>query len=348
MGNVKKYFGGSIVFTVISMLLGAIYGYSTNGIAGMIQCVFIMAILSVLEVSLSFDNAVVNAKVLSTMSDVWTRRFLTWGMVVAVFGMRVLFPLLIVSVFAHINMIEALTMALKTPEKYAVTLTQSHILIAGFGGSFLLLVGLSFFFDAEKETHWIRGLENILSNAGSIKSIEIVSTILIVFAVTFGLVPAEQQFPFVIASLIGIVMHEVVMGISGALESFEAKKVSKDIVQGGIMSFIYLEILDSSFSLDGVIGSFVLTNQFVIIALGLGVGAMFVRSLTIMLVDKGTMAEYIYLEHGAFWSIIVLSGIMFASISFEIPEVVTGILSVAFIGSAFVSSLHHNKNNAIN
>jgi hypothetical protein len=319
-GTIKKYFGGSLVFTIASMIVGGIYGYSIGGISSSLTTIFLIMVLGVLETSLSFDNAVVNAKILVTMSDVWKHRFLTWGMIIAVFGMRIVFPLLIVSLFSHIN-----------------------IMVAGFGGAFLLLVGVSYFFDAEKENHWIKGIEPLLSNAGNIKSIEIITTLITLIAVNFTIVPAHERLSFIISALAGIILHEVIVGISDALESHEAKQVTNVAIKGGVMSFIYLEIMDSSFSFDGVIGALAITNNFIIIALGLGIGAMFVRSLTILLVDKGTMSEYIYLEHGAFWSIIVLSGIMFASISYEVPEIVTGLLSVGFIGSAIVSSINHNK-----
>ena len=342
-GTIKKYFGGSLVFTIASMIVGGIYGYSIGGISSSLTTIFLIMVLGVLETSLSFDNAVVNAKILVTMSDVWKHRFLTWGMIIAVFGMRIVFPLLIVSLFSHINIIDALKLGLFDQEKYAETLKQSHIMVAGFGGAFLLLVGVSYFFDAEKENHWIKGIEPLLSNAGNIKSIEIITTLITLIAVNFTIVPAHERLSFIISALAGIILHEVIVGISDALESHEAKQVTNVAIKGGVMSFIYLEIMDSSFSFDGVIGALAITNNFIIIALGLGIGAMFVRSLTILLVDKGTMSEYIYLEHGAFWSIIVLSGIMFASISYEVPEIVTGLLSVGFIGSAIVSSINHNK-----
>ena len=94
--------------------------------------------------------------------------------------------------------------------------------------------------------------------------------------------------------------------------------------QNGIS--IYLEVLDASFSFDGVIGAFALTHNLFIIAIGLGIGAMYVRSMTIMLVERGTLAEYRFLEHGAFYAIIALSVIMFVQPLMHIPEVITGLV----------------------
>jgi len=115
------------------------------------------------------------------------------------------------------------------------------------------------------------------------------------------------------------------------------------VKRGGIGGFLYLEVLDASFSFDGVIGAFALSNNMVIIALGLSIGAMFVRSLTLLLVRNGTLAEYRYLEHGAFWAIIALAAIMLISAHVEIPETVTGLIGAALIGLSLWWSVRHKR-----
>jgi hypothetical protein len=343
MNTFLQFFKGSALFTIVSVILGFLYGqYLTGTVQGGIATAMILLVLGILETSLSFDNAIVNAKVLNTMDDKWRHRFITWGMLIAVFGMRVLFPILIVAIFAQIGIIEAFGMAIHDPKKYADTLISSHIMIAGFGGTFLLLVALKYFFDSEKDVHWIEPIESWLSNAGNLKSVELILTLAIVYGVTF-LVPAADRFAFMVAAIAGLICHEVVHGIAELLQAKEEHDLAAGLVKGGIMSFLYLEVLDASFSFDGVIGAFVLSNNIFIIALGLGIGAMFVRSLTIMFVEKKTLSEFRYLEHGAFWSILILAGIMFASIKYEIPEWVTGGLSVVFIGFALLSSILHSK-----
>jgi hypothetical protein len=107
--------------------------------------------------------------------------------------------------------------------------------------------------------------------------------------------------------------------------------------------FLYLEVLDASFSFDGVIGAFAITNDIVVIALGLGVGAFYVRSFTIYLVNKGTLSEYVFLEHGAHYAIGALAILLFASMKFEIPELVTGLVGISFIGAALLSSIKLNR-----
>ena len=146
-----SYFHSSLILTA----LGLVGGYMLGGVSGM----FIVAVLSVLEVSLSFDNAVVNATVLKDMDQVWRRRFLTWGMVIAVFGMRIVFPLLIVGIAAHLGPIEAVKLAIFEEHKYAEILTGVHHQIAAFGGAFLLMVFLKFFVDGHKDEHWLKAIE---------------------------------------------------------------------------------------------------------------------------------------------------------------------------------------------
>ena len=107
--------------------------------------------------------------------------------------------------------------------------------------------------------------------------------------------------------------------------------------------FLYLEVLDASFSFDGVVGAFAITSDPIIIAIGLGIGAMFIRSLTVFLVRKGTLSEYVYLEHGAFWAIGALAVLLLITIEYDVPEVVTGLIGVGLILAAFASSVVRNK-----
>jgi hypothetical protein len=105
--------------------------------------------------------------------------------------------------------------------------------------------------------------------------------------------------------------------------------------------FLYLEVLDASFSFDGVVGAFAITQEIFVIAAGLGIGAMYIRSLTVYLVRQGTLQEYVYLEHGAHYAIGALALILAISIETEVPEIITGLVGVGFIGVALLSSLRH-------
>ena len=118
--------------------------------------------------------------------------------------------------------------------------------------------------------------------------------------------------------------------------------------KAGFFLFLYLEVLDASFSFDGVIGAFAITSDPIIIALGLGfIGAMFVRSITIFLVRKGTLSDYVYLEHGAHWAIGALSVILLVSLAVHVNEIFTGLIGVVLIAAAFISSIIRNRRESV-
>lgn len=339
-----RFYKGSILFTLVCLALGAWYGWAMTGnVAATASMLWIILVLSILEVSLSFDNAVVNAAVLKDMDDIWQRRFLTWGMVIAVFGMRIVFPLAIVAIAAGLGPMDALNLSLNNPGEYERIVSGAHVGIAGFGGAFLAMVGLSFFFDGEKDIHWITWIEEKLSLVSNIKAAEIALLLLVLYGVS-QMLPADEALTFMVAGILGLVTFIAVEAIATVLEMREeALKLQGAVVRSGLGGFLYLNILDASFSFDGVIGAFALSNNMVIIALGLSIGAMFVRSMTIHLVKQGTLAEYRYLEHGAFWAIIALGAIMLLSARFHIPETVTGLVGAVLIGLSLWWSIRHNR-----
>jgi uncharacterized protein len=341
-----RFYKGSILFTVICLAIAAWYGWYLSGtVSGTLSLLWIVVVLSILEVSLSFDNAVVNASVLEDMDAVWQRRFLTWGMVIAVFGMRIVFPLAIVAIAAGLGPAEAVRLSLNDPARYEQIVSSAHIGIAGFGGAFLAMVGFSFFFDGEKEIHWIEWIEAKLSVVSNIKAAEIALLLVVLYVISLQLSPADA-LTFMVSGTLGLVTFIAVEAISTVLEMREQALAAQGaVVRSGLGGFLYLNVLDSSFSFDGVIGAFALSNNMVIIALGLSIGAMFVRSMTIHLVQKGTLAQYRYLEHGAFWAIIVLGAIMLLSAKWHIPETITGLLGAVLIVLSLWWSVRHKRNN---
>jgi hypothetical protein len=336
---------------------------------------YTVGILGILETSLSFDNAVVNAKELENMDDVWKHRFLTWGMVIAVFGMRIIFPLLIVAVtvgmapvgnplvwinplmdmlgfqhFASWN--NVLDMALTKPNQYAMYLTDAHVLVAGFGGAFLMMVFLKYFIDEEKDVHWISFIEAPLTRVSNREGSSVALTLLALYA-TSKFLPSGEAIQILSAGALGIVTYTLVEVFKMHMEEKEEKRqsmmsgLSGAAIKGGLASFIYLETLDASFSFDGVIGAFALSDNILIIALGLGVGAMFVRSMTVMMVEKNTLAEFRFLEHGAFYAIGALACVMLLGTINEIPESFTGLVGAGLIITALISSIIWKKNQAV-
>ncbi|MEM8518586.1 MULTISPECIES: DUF475 domain-containing protein [unclassified Janthinobacterium] len=355
-----RHFRISFLVTFILMAVSGWWGYSHGGMSGLLQALWITGVLGIMEVSLSFDNAVVNASVLRHWNAFWQKLFLTVGILVAVFGMRLLFPLVIVSVATGLGLLDVWTMATTTPDVYAKHLTDNHAQVAAFGGAFLLLVFLNFLFDDEKELHWLGWAEEKVNALGTESLAVLITMGAVAACVAMG--PAEEKYSVLASGIVGIAVYIGVNWISGLLEEGEAHAqdgdegagpaksgngdLVKTVARGSIGGFLYLEVLDASFSFDGVIGAFAITNDVVIIMLGLAIGAMFVRSMTVFLVHKGTLDEFVYLEHGAHYAIGILALIMLASIKYHIPEWFTGLSGVAFILVSLWSSLRYRKRHA--
>ena len=312
-----KYF----YFSFVTALIGLILAF----FIGKLEAVYLTFILAILEVSLSFDNAVVNAKILKNMDKIWQKRFLTWGIIIAVFGMRFIFPILIVALAANIGIIETIEIALNEPHKYHEILLHTENLIYAFGGGFLWMVFSDFLFE-EKEVRWIKPLEKTAEKFGKVNNISLIIAMIIGILVVYEI----KSYQVAIAYFLGILSYSLLKGVNEALSS--------EGVKNGLMGLLYLEVLDASFSFDGVIGAFAITSNILIIMLGLGIGAMFVRSLTIWMVEKGVLNEYKYLEHGAHYAIGVLAVIMLLKIFIEVGEVITGTLGLLLLTVAFIHS----------
>ncbi len=360
-----KTFGWSFGVTAVG-LVAALLFWGWEGFA-------IVAILSILEISLSFDNAVVNAGVLKKMNAFWQKIFLTIGILIAVFGMRLVFPVAIVAITAGVGPIEAVELALDEPEQYEQMVTDAHPSIAAFGGMFLLMIFLNFLFE-EREHKWLPWLEKPLAKLGKIDAaaVGVALAALLLSATTVAHKAYQHGGHYVdktdtvlLAGVAGVLTYLVVGGLSGyfedRLEDEEereheaeeaAHRAGREPTVLGIAGkaafflFLYLEVLDASFSFDGVIGAFAITNHIFWMALGLGIGAMYVRSLTVYLVREGTLDDYRYLEHGAHYAIGVLAVILLISIRWHLNEVITGLSGVALIGLSFWSSVRANRADA--
>jgi uncharacterized protein len=345
-----------------------IIGIAAAGLIGGAHIAGIVAILAILEISLSFDNAVVNATVLQRMNPYWQRIFLTVGVLIAVFGMRLVFPLIVVTIAGHISPISALNLALNHPHQYAVKLTAAHPAIGAFGGIFLLMIFLDFLFE-DQEIKWLVPIERQLARIGKLdqSSVIIALLFLIIAATTFA---RQDAIKVLLSGAAGLATYLAVSSLSSLFEADEEKvldkaeaeagdgierddedaadgapqvRVPRNLARLGLFTFLYLEVLDASFSFDGVVGAFAISDMIFVIALGLGIGACYIRALTVYLVRKGTLAEYVYLEHGAHWAIGALAVLLFITIRQNVPDLVTGLIGVGFIGAALVSSIVRNR-----
>ncbi|MGJ8569392.1 MAG: DUF475 domain-containing protein [Hoeflea sp.] len=341
MNQTFTYLRWPFFFTLIGLALSYWLGYQTTGtVAGAMSFLLIGGILAVLEISLSFDNAIVNANILKDMAPKWQQRFLTWGILIAVFGMRIIFPLTVVVIAAKIGPISAVVLAATDPQEYGRIMDDAHVGISAFGGTFLMMVALSYFMDQSKEVDWIGSIERRLRSLASIRGLEI-AAVLFAALILSTVLPDEESATFLFAAVCGLVTFLAVELVAHFLDA--QKEAQTMAAKGGFGAFLYLEVLDASFSFDGVIGAFALTQNLFLIAIGLGIGAIYVRSMTIMLVEQKTLSEFRYLEHGAFYSVLALAVIMYAQSLIHIPEVITGLIGAALIGLSLFSSIKHNK-----
>ncbi|MEY9944699.1 DUF475 domain-containing protein [Kitasatospora sp. GAS1066B] len=361
-----RTFGWSFGITIAGLVAaGLIWGVDGFGV---------VLVLAILEISLSFDNAVVNATVLKRMNPFWQKIFLTVGVLIAVFGMRLLFPLLVVALTAHISPGTVIDLALHSSHTYNGLTYGQHLeaanpAIAAFGGIFLLMIFLDFILE-QKDYHWLRWIERPLERIGRLEALSSVIA-LITLALAARFFAKEHAETVLLAGLLGLATYLGVNGLSGVFESSledededeagEDAEGEEEGVGGAALAprpgrsavlvagkaafflFLYLEVLDASFSFDGVVGAFAISSDIFQITLGLGIGAMYIRSLTVFLVRKGTLDDYVYLEHGAHYAIGALAVILLVSIEKKIPEVVTGLIGVAFIGAALASSMLRNR-----
>jgi hypothetical protein len=352
-----KTFRWSFAVTALGLALGVWYGgWTAFGV---------IAILAVLEISLSFDNAVVNAGILKKMSAFWQRIFLTVGVLIAVFGMRLAFPVVIVAVTAKKNPIDAVNLALTDKNRYEQLVTDAHPAIAAFGGMFLLMIFLDFIFE-DRDIQWLGWLERPLAKLGKVDMLSVCIALIVLLITSFtfathahqhGGAHADKAQTVLVSGIAGLITYMIVGGLSGFFEDrLEAEEEAEQereregersaVVlagQAAFFMFLYLEVLDASFSFDGVIGAFAITNDIVLMALGLGIGAMYVRSLTVYLVRQGTLDDYVYLEHGAHYAIGALAVILMVTIQYQINEVITGLVGVLLIGWSFWSSVRRNN-----
>ncbi len=353
-----RIFGISLLLTLAALALG----YAHGGL----NALFLLVALAILEVSLSFDNAIINAGVLKRMSSFWRQMFLTLGILIAVFGMRLVFPLLIVWATAGIHPIRALDLARNPPPhgalefpdgspSYEKLVLAAHPQIAAFGGIFLLMLFLDFVV-YDRDIKWLRWIEVPFARIGRLAEVSVVVTGAVLVLVGTQLTHSRDECATVLtAGLLGLVTYLLVNGLSQAFRPAEvdgAASSSAPVLatgKAGLTLFLYLEVLDAAFSFDGVTGAFAITSDPIIIALGLGlVGSMFVRSITIYLVQQQTLDRYVYLEHGAHWAIGALAVIMLLSIEerYRIPEAATASVGVVFVGAAFGWSVLRNRRDA--
>jgi len=313
-----------LIFIIAIVLLGL---FSDTPL----QAIIVALILIILEVTLSFDNAVINARVLKKMSHKWQGRFLTWGILSAVFWVRLVLPLLLVYWCTPLSITQVWHYALYQPQLYHAALEQAFPYIAAFGSGFLLMVWLTFMYEVKLHL-WCKWIEGLMLWRYKLTGVVIVGVVSIVVTKLCG----SWQFGliFLLAVLLQLGLHSISHYFSLSLARWG---------QLGLAGFIYLDFLDASFSLDGVLGAFAITSDIPTIMVGLGCGALVMRSFTIYCVKHKVIGRWCYLEHGAHYSVLWLALVLPVKLLVSIPEWLTGLGALFIIALSMLMSLRYRS-----
>ncbi len=287
--------------------------------------------LVVFEAVNSIDNAIINAHVLKTMSKKWRSLFLFWGIISAVFIVRGIFPLLVVWISApEIGFLGALQMFFHSDPYSAELLESRKSLILIAAGVFLLLLYLHWLFLEEKIPFFVP--EKLIKPNFGIWFFACAAIILV------GLLYLSRYSPLLMLSAaVGNATFFILYGFREQAAKHEKKLLSGKTHLSDFSKFIYLEVLDTSFSLDGVIGAFAFTTSLPLILIGNGLGALIVREITIKGIDK--VAQYRFLKNGAMTSIGFLGIFMiFNSLGGRLPEYLPTLITLFLVGLAFWKS----------
>lgn len=289
----------------------------------------IVAGLCVFETISSIDNAIINAEVLHTMKPKYRRWFLIWGILIAVFLVRGLLPWLIVYATAtDLGFFGSLTATFSSDPKVLEAIESSAPILLSGGGTFLVFLFFHWLF-LEPKNYGLRG-ERFFHEQG-VWFYAVVSIILCGI-VWFGLkINPLMAFGAVVGSTAFFITH-------GFKEN--AEKAEKSLMKEGmtdISKILYLEVIDATFSIDGVLGAFAFTLSVPLILLGNGLGAVVVRQLTLGNIDR--IKKYIYLKNGAMYSILFLGIIMLSdSFGVHVPEWLSPVITFGVIGFFFMKS----------
>jgi len=314
---------------------------------GSLALLYTAMVLTVVEISVSFDNAVMNAAKLKEMNHFWKTMFLWVGMFVAVGVMRFYLPLEIVAQLGNMGLVDAYQLAVSNPDQFAAVLLSSHDIVAGAGGAFLMMAALHFFVNHEKDMHWFKPLEvplHWLAKVIQVGKLEQANA-LIVLGIAYAYSTFNGSSNFFYAAVGGVLVFIAVEFAKASLEELDTwmKTTRFKVLAGGLGTFIYLEVLDASFSFDGVVAAFAISNSIWAVTAGLAVGAMAVRCLTIYMDKTGSLETYRFLENGAFLAILALSQAMMIGVQFHLPEWLIATVSVLCIGGAFIHSTIVNR-----
>jgi hypothetical protein len=328
-GGLLRHYGPA--FGVTAAVLVAVVAW--EGVGALVP----VLVLAALEITFSVDNAVVNSQTLAKMSRFWRGMFLTVGIAVAVFGVRLVLPVGLVAALSHDSVGHVAELALHQPHRYALRLEHVYPTIAAGGGIFLLMIGLRFF-AKRREVRWLDAVEGPFGEPDQPWVVSLGGAALALALVAMVLAPGNT--PALVAGFGGAAAFVALRLLSDRLSR---PRPGGAAAAGGAVGFVYLELLDASFSLDGVVAAFAVTRRVLLIAAGLGIGAVFVRAVTTHLLERQVLRDYRYLIHGAHYAILALAVAMILDVRFDPPPLAAGLVGVGLIVAAFAHSVHHNR-----
>jgi len=295
-----------------------------------LSIVLIIGGLCLFETITSIDNAIINAEVLSTMSERAKRWFLLWGLVFAVFAVRGLLPWLIVWLSApSLGPIGALTATFSSDPLVIAAIEQSAPILLMGGGTFLIFLFFHWLF-LEDKNFGLKG-ERFFSSKG-VWFFAVVSIILAALV----WVALDYNTMVAFGAVVGSTAFFIVHGFRQNAEQAEKKMLHGNMTD--LSKIFYLEVIDATFSIDGVVGAFAFTMAVPLILIGNGLGAFVVRELTIRNVEN--IKKYLYLKNGAMYSIFFLGIVMIMdSFGIAIPFWVSPIITFGIVGFFFAKSL---------
>ena len=302
------------------------------GEVGILQPILTVLGLCLFESVLSIDNAVINADVLSTMSEKGRRWFLFWGILFAVFVIRGILPWLIVwMTVPKLGPLGAITATFSNDPRVKEAIdTSAPILLAG-GGTFLIFLFFNWLF-LEPKRYGLIG-ERFIHSQGIwfYAVVSIILTLIVWFAIK---VDSFMAFGAVVGSTTFFITH----GFKQNAEQREERLLSGEYTQSDLSKILYLEAIDATFSIDGVLGAFAFTLSVPLILIGNGLGAIILRQLTVANIKR--IKKYVYLKNGAMYAVFFLGIIMLLdSFGFHVPSWVSPIVTFLTIGYFFVKSL---------
>lgn len=292
--------------------------------------------LCLFEVVISVDNAIINAEVLNTMSKKGRKWFLIWGILIAVFLVRGLLPLIILwANNPSLGFIGAFTASFSSDQKIVEVIEKSAPILLVGGGTFLVFLFFHWIF-LEPKHYGLIG-EKFIHGKG-VWFFAVVSVLLSIIVWLSIKKNPVMAFGAVIGSTAFFITH----GFKENAEEAEKRMLENNSNISDISKIFYLEVIDASFSIDGILGAFAFTFSLPIILIGNGIGALIVRQITVSNIEK--VKKYKYLKNGAMYSIFALGSIMILhSFSVHIPEWITPVVTILIIGFFYYKSVREMK-----